>query len=439
VTLLLASAAFRPAEEALLPWRADVDGPFGPREAAHLLRRTSCGSTLAERRRVVELGPQRAVAELTTPCEPQGEYAALLGALAPLQGLEDLAVCQSLWLARLLHDPRPFGDVLALFWHGHFATSVAKVGRMQLLVRQVEALRALGRGPFLPLLAAVARDPAMIAWLDGNGNRRHHPNENFARELLELFTLGRGSYDERDVREAARAFTGWHERDGQFRFVPAEHDDGNKQVLGSSGALDGDDVLAACLARPECARHLAGRLFRHFVHGNPEPELLEVLAVRYRESGYDTLALLRELLCSREFHGPRARRALVAGPVAFAVGAARTLGLLPDCRELADRLAGLGQSLYAPPGVKGWDGGRAWINPVTIIGRMNLAASFGRLAAERPSALEAAAGGDDATALLGALLDDDVPDGARRELFALRGDVAGLVQAVLSLPEAQLA
>jgi uncharacterized protein (DUF1800 family) len=436
--MLLPGTAFRSAEELLEPWGAD-DGPFGEREAAHLLRRAAFGAPVAERARLAALGPERAVLEVVEVRQPDGEYAALLAALAPLQHVEELQSCQSLWLARMLHDPRPFGEALALFWHGHFATSVIKVERVRLLVRQVDALRRLGPGPLLPLVMAMARDPAMIVWLDGNSNRRHHPNENFARELMELFTLGRGHYGERDVLEAARAFTGWQERDGIFRDVAGEHDDGEKEVLGVRGPLSGEDVVRACLAQPACATHVAGRLFRHFVRTDPEPELIEVLAARYRESGLDTLALLRQLLASRAFYEPRARRALVAAPAAHAIGAARTLGLRPDCKALADRVAGLGQSLYAPPSVKGWDGGRAWINPATLIGRINLAAYYGELAAEDADAVAAAAGGADAEALVDALLDGDAPDAARARLDELDGDLAGQVQTLLALPEAQLA
>lgn len=439
MTLLLPGSRFASAESALEPFRPEVDGPFDLHAAAHLLRRSALGSTRAERQRAVDAGPRATVAALLAAPEPAGAYAALLQALHPLESGEDLAGCQALWLARLLHDPAPLREVLALFWHGHFATSVAKVGRPRLLVRQVETLRRQGAGPLLQLLAAVARDPAMIAWLDGNANRRHHPNENFARELFELFTLGRGAYDERDVLDAARAFTGWHEHDGAFRFVPGEHDDGEKQVLGRHGALDGDDVLAACVEHPACARHVAGRLFAACVRPDPEPELVEVLAARYRATGLDTGALLALLLGSRAFHEPRARRALVASPVAFGVGAARCLGLRPDLVALADRLAGLGQSLYAPPGVQGWDGGLAWLNPATLVGRSNLAGELGRLAAARPAAVAEAAGGLDDQALLDALLDGAAPEAAREALAACGDDLAARVQILLTLPEAQLA
>ncbi|MHC4846395.1 MAG: DUF1800 family protein, partial [Planctomycetota bacterium] len=219
---------------------AAYDGPFGDAEAAHLLRRTSFGGTPEERREIVELGPARAAIDRTSAPADESGYARVLEALAPLASTDTLAISQSIWLTRMLRDPRPFRELLTLFWHGHFATSVTKVGRTRLLVKQVATLRELGQGPFGELLSAIARDPAMIVWLDGNANRRHHPNENFARELMELFALGVGHYTEDDVLEAARAFTGWHEHNGRYRFNPHEHDEGGKTVLGRSGALGGD-------------------------------------------------------------------------------------------------------------------------------------------------------------------------------------------------------
>jgi uncharacterized protein (DUF1800 family) len=363
----------RDAAEALQPHRPGQDGPFGAAEAGHLLRRACFGGTPDERARLAGLGPVGAAEAATAAPAPDGTYAEVLAALESLASVDSVDVARALWLTRMLRDPHPFRENLALFWHGHFATSVEKVGRVRLLVEQVETLRALGAGPFDALVRAVSRDPAMILWLDGNRSRRHHANENYARELMELFTLGRGHYSEEDVLEAARAFTGWHEHGGRFRFNAREHDDGNKRVLGRSGALDGDDVVEACLAQAACGRHVGGRLFRYFVRPDPEPELLDVLGAHYAASGYDTLGLVRMLLSSCAFYEARARRALVRSPVALAVGSCRALGLLPDATELGQRVALLGQALYAPPSVKGWDGDQAWLNAATLVGRLNLA------------------------------------------------------------------
>jgi uncharacterized protein (DUF1800 family) len=427
--------SFAAADAAL----AAYDGPFGEAEAAHLLRRTSFGGTRDERRAIVELGPARAAIDRTSPPDDESGYARVLDALAPLASADTLEISQSIWLTRMLRDPRPFRELLTLFWHGHFATSVTKVGRTRLLVKQVDMLRELGQGPFGELVTAISRDPAMIVWLDGNANRRHHPNENYARELMELFTLGVGNYTEDDVLEAARAFTGWHEHNGRHRFNAHEHDEGAKTLLGRSGALGGEDVIAACLEQPACGRFVGGKLFRFFVHPHPDDALIEAVGARYRESGYDTLALVRTLVGSRAFYSPEARRSIVKSPVLLAVGAARSLSLRPDTTELADRLSGLGQSLYAPPSVKGWDGGRTWLNAATLIGRANLAAELARRAAGQPvEELFGSAPADHVQALNDALLDGDAP---RPLVEALRRDSLDLptcLRAMLSVPEAQL-
>ncbi len=434
------SASWRTAEEALAPFRPDIDGPWDAGSASHLLRRTCFGGTRQERDQVLRWGPGAAVNELVA-CPPiEGAYASVLEALSPLLSAGSLELYRSVWLTRMLRDPRPMREQLALFWHGHFATSVAKVRGPHLMAAQVDLLRTLGPGRFGVLLGAVARDPAMIRWLDGNGNRARHPNENFARELLELFCLGVGHYEECDVRDAARAFSGWHEQDGRFRFNAREHDGSDKLVLGRSGPLDGDDVLAACLERPACAEHVGGRLFRHFVHAAPSPELVTLIGEHYLASGYDTLALLRELFASRAFFDAQARRSLVSSPVALAIGAARTLGLRPDTSELGTRLADLGQALYEPPSVKGWDGGLAWLNAATLIGRMNLAARFATsfAALRKPDPAPLRDGVADLGALIDLLFDGELPGGLRDRLASGDMPLTQAIHILLSLPEAQL-
>ncbi|MCB9898768.1 MAG: DUF1800 domain-containing protein [Planctomycetes bacterium] len=372
----MTSVARAAAERALEPFRPDVDGPWDARAAAHLLRRTSFGGTLARRAHVLGLGPSAALDELLADPEPSGDFALTLRLLATLRALDDLETAQASWLRRMLDDEHPFREALALFWHGHFATSVAKVGRVRLLEDQVDTFRSLGSGRLDALVLAVCKDPAMIVWLDGNANRRHHPNENLARELMELFTLGKGAYDEHDVLEAARAFSGWQERDGRFRFVPGEHDDGKKTLLGRSGALDGGDVVDACVSHPSCARFVAGKLARAFVRPVLDASLLDALGARFAELQLDVLAFLRELLGSRLFYDASSRLSLVKSPVQLAVGAVRALGCSVDARFLARTVEALGQSLYAPPSVKGWDGQRAWLSAATLVGRANLAAAL---------------------------------------------------------------
>lgn len=418
----------RDADAALSPYRAGVDGPWGPVQAGHAVRRTQFGGPPSLRASVEAWGPLRAAVELTRLDGEDAAFDELMGVMDSLAGVDDIETARSIWLVRMLSTPRPFEERLALFWHGHFATSIAKVGRVALMVEQVDTLRRLGVGHFGDLAKAVSRDPAMILWLDGNTNRRHHPNENYARELLELFCLGHGHYTEDDVLEAARAFSGWHESGGRFRFVAAEHDGGAKTVLGRSGPLDGDDVVDACLAHPACPRWIAGRLLAHFVHPSPGERLVDAAAARLLAEGYDVHAFLRHVFASRAFYAPAAHRALVKSPVELAVGAGRALGVTLEGRDLARRTEALGQALYAPPSVKGWDGGRAWLNAATTIGRVHLAARIASKTARdglEPDALDA-------------LLDGAWPD-ALRGALPPPSDVTAHVTAVLASPEAQLA
>ncbi|MED5330316.1 MAG: DUF1800 domain-containing protein [Planctomycetota bacterium] len=434
---------YRTVETALEPYQADIDGPFGTSEAGHLLRRTSFGGSLTERRRIESLGPKEGSISLTETPPPSGDFAATLRVLTALSGLEDPEVSRSVWLTRMIRDPHPFREMLALFWHGHFATSVTKVGRISLLESQVDLFRQLGPGSLKDLLQAISRDPAMILWLDGNANRRFHPNENYARELMELFTLGESHYTERDVLEAARAFTGWHEFGGRFRFVAGEHDEGTKEILGRSGNLNGDDVLEACLDQPAAGQWVASRLFRFFVHEEPTPSMIEVLGARYAESGYDTLALLRLLFESREFYGPKARRGLVKSPIALAAGTIRSLDIRLDTRALSIVLDRLGQSLYAPPSVKGWDGGDSWINAATLIGRINLAADLldpdGAFGSQVNESALTSENRPIADVLIDLLLDNEVPSSVRFDLARAGGTPREIAHVLMSIPEYQLA
>ena len=276
------------------------------------------------------------------------------------------------WLREMLATPSPLTERMTLFWHGHFATSQRKVRYGQLMYRQNTLLRREALGNFATLLHAIARDPAMLVYLDNAGNRRQAPNENFAREVMELFTLGEGHYTEADVKEAARAFTGWSlDRDtGQFVFRRLWHDDGEKTVLGKTGRFDGDDVLDILLARPETAQFVAAKLWRELV--SPEPDAREVKrwAAIFRESHYEVKPLLRAILTSDAFWAQGSRATLVKSPVDLIAGTLRTSGLRPfELRPTVLACAALGQNLFSPPNVKGWPGGDAWIDSSTILGR----------------------------------------------------------------------
>jgi uncharacterized protein (DUF1800 family) len=225
------------------------------------------------------------------------------------------------------------------------------------------------------MLHEVARDPAMVIYLDSASNRKAQPNENFARELMELFTLGEGHYTERDVKEAARAFTGWSidlDR-GEYLFRRMQHDDGTKTFLGRTGNFGGDDVLKALLAHPRTAEHIVEKLWREFVSPAPDAAEVKRIARRFRDSGYDIQAALRAILVSDAFYAAENRAALVKSPVDLVVGTLRQFRFSTgEMLPFAFVVAQLGQNLFAPPNVKGWPGGEAWINSTTLLGRKQL-------------------------------------------------------------------
>jgi uncharacterized protein (DUF1800 family) len=233
-------------------------------------------------------------------------------------------------------------------------------------------LRREALGNFATLLHAIARDPAMLVWLDNAGSRRQAPNENFAREVMELFTLGEGRFGERDVKEAARAFTGWSldRETGEFMLRRAWHDTGTKTLLGASGRFDGDEVLDILLARPETGEFIAAKLWRELVSPTPDAAEVRRWGEIFREARYEVKPLLRAVLTSESFWSAANRATLVKSPVDLVVGTMRTYGVRPmDLRASVLACAGLGQNLFSPPNVKGWPGGTAWIDSSTLLGR----------------------------------------------------------------------
>ncbi len=283
------------------------------------------------------------------------------------------------WLATMLDAPTPAAQLrerMTLFWHNHFVSSLQKVRSTKLMVEQNQLLRRYALGSFGELLHAVGKDPAMVVYLDSATNRKGSPNENFAREVMELFTLGEGNYSEQDIKEAARAFTGWSiERNtGEYRWRPFAHDNGSKTVLGVSGNLDGDAVLDILLAQPQTAELVVRKLWREFVSTTPEEQEVRRIALRFREASYDTRVALRELLNSRAFWAADNRLALIKSPIDWVVGTLNTLEMeAPDPQRLSLALRQLGQDLFAPPNVRGWPGGEAWINSSTLLARKALA------------------------------------------------------------------
>jgi uncharacterized protein (DUF1800 family) len=276
------------------------------------------------------------------------------------------------WLHELLVTPSPVTERMTLFWHNHFTSGQDKVPEPQLMAAQNALLRRDALGNFGTMLHAIAKDPAMLLYLDGASNRKGRPNENFAREVMELFTLGEGQYTQHDVAEAARAYTGWGVDPDTWRYVwrPEQHDGGAKTVLGRSGAFDGDEVLDILLEAPQTARFVAAKLWREFVSPVPDEAQLDAIAQQFRASGYDIGTGLRALLLTSAFWDEDNRGTLVSSPIEFVVGTVRRFDIsYGDTMSFARTAASLGENLFYPPNVKGWPGGIAWINSSTLLAR----------------------------------------------------------------------
>ncbi len=365
---------------------------LGYDDARHLLARTGFGPTEAEVRMYAPLTRGEAVAKLlretrTTAVTPPPASAVDTSPLRPPRGemlsevdrkaFQQQQVREGLelrawWVQEMLATSSPLTERMTLFWHNHFVSAQPKVRVARLMYRQNVTLREYAVGNFGVLLHAIAKDPAMIIYLDSAQNRKGAPNENFAREAMELFTLGEGHYTEQDVKEAARAFTGWSlEREtGTFVFRPRLHDDGTKVVLAKSGHFDGDAVLDILLARPETAEFVTIKLWREFVSPDPDKTEIARIARRFRESNYDIKTALRELLTGDAFYAPASRAVLVKSPIELVVGTLRQLDINPGTTlPFAVAAAGMGQNLMSPPNVKGWPGGETWINTTTLLAR----------------------------------------------------------------------
>jgi uncharacterized protein (DUF1800 family) len=283
------------------------------------------------------------------------------------------------WLRRMADGPRPLQEKMVLFWHGHFATSVEKVREAYLMWRQNDLFRRLATGDWLELLVGVAKDPAMLIWLDQAQSRKEHPNENFAREVMELFALGEGHYTEKDITEAARALTGWSYDRLDQRFIerPMAHDRGQKTIFGRTGNFDGKDFLQMVVEQPQSARFITAKLWNFFAGEPPSEPLNEALAAEFKNGGNQFKPVLRAMFLSEEFHAPSIVRNQVKSPVQWLVGSARVLEReLPPPLVCFGLTRNLGQDLFAPPNVKGWDGGLSWITTNNLLARYNDAATL---------------------------------------------------------------
>ncbi len=279
------------------------------------------------------------------------------------------------WANRMLTSNAPLQEKMALFWHGHFCSNEAKVRDYRKLLNQLELFQAKGMGSFRDLTVAVAQDPAMLCFLDARKNVKGAPNENFAREIMELFTMGVGNYTEKDVREAARCFTGWNYVDTKFVANDAEHDAGPKTFLGKTGNFDGVQAIDIIMQQPVTANFMAGKLYRFFVREDLDPRLQAQLGDVLRKNNYEIAPFLETMFLSRDFYSEAAMGAAIHSPVTLAISTYRKLGLaaVPGVPDFNRATEALGQKLLAPPTVAGWAQGRSWVTPGLLLERGNFA------------------------------------------------------------------
>jgi uncharacterized protein (DUF1800 family) len=446
------------------PYSATASAPWDLRRVVHLHRRAGFGATWLELERDLADGPEAAIDRILTGRSRASGVPADFDRISSLIDdaavqLGDLHRLQAWWVYRLLFSPDPLGERLTLLWHNHFATSNEKVHDLRAMRRQNETHRRLARVRFGELLAAAVREPALLVFLDATANRKGRPNENLARELMELFTLGIGHYTESDVKAAARALTGWTFEDGELRELPAEHDDGEKTILGKTGRWSGSQLVAMLADQPATAHRLASRLCGLFMgeHAIDAPAVA-ALAVGLRDHHLDIGWGVETILRSQAFFASANIRTRVLGPAEFVIGACRTLLPLappPSTLALAGWIRQLGQDLFNPPNVGGWPEGREWLTGKSIIARTKFAAAFvdgrsiGLPAPIDASAMARAQGrttsfdaiADAASTLLhgstlspqerrrlGPMISDQTPESLRRA-----------VASVVALPESQLA
>lgn len=367
-------AALEPTQ-VWLPYEPTPSQPFDRRAAAHLFRRAGFSATFAELDQAVERGPQATTQRLLAGEQGSEAFADGMQRFAnSVLGRDSTESLASWWLYRMRHTPAPLLEKTTFFWHGHFATSAAKVDDAKLMLRQNDLFRRSAFGDFQQLVKAIGRDPAMLLYLDSATNRKNHPNENFAREVLELFTLGPGNYTERDIQQLARCYTGWEIQHGEFKFNSYQHDTGSKTCFGKSGDFDGDSALPIIFEQPAAATFTVTKLVRYFIADEAylSPEWIAPLAQQFRDSQFQIKPLLETILSSRLFYAPEVRGAKVRSPVEMAIGFLRCFDAGGNLQSLVPDLRGLGQLPLFPPNVKGWNGGRQWINASTILARANL-------------------------------------------------------------------
>jgi len=447
------TASEKPADPgwAWAPYEPGKARPWTLPKAGHLYRRAAFGATWAQLEQALADGPQRSVDRLL---RGSGDLEAFHRSLDEFEASaarsESADALRAWWLRRILETPHPLLEKMTLFWHGHFATSNSRVKSGTLMRQHLALLRSQALGHYGKLLEGIARDPAVLVWLGAQANRKALPSENFARVLIDQFSLGPGTCGAEDVRQAAKAFTGLFVLRDELRFYPGEHDEGVKRVLGQEGNFSGSDVVQILLRQPSAPRLVVRKLYRWLISETdvPSDELLAPLASRFADD-FDARKLVESMLRSNLFFSSSAYRRRVKCPVELAVGIVRPLESLVPTTRLGPDLAALGQDLCHPPTAAGWEGGTAWINQAALLGRANLATALVAASGPYEGKLDPAAvarrhgkqeASDARAFLIDLFLQGDLEPKLRQDLQAVAAtDLRAFARALLTLPEFQLA
>jgi uncharacterized protein (DUF1800 family) len=456
--------------------------------AAHLLRRAAWGGTQAQIDEFAALGREEAADRLLNFESVDNAalnarvQAAQFNLTTPGRGLDGkrpplIRDMQRWWLTRMSYSARPLEERMTYIWHGLLTSQTSQIGfqRAKMMVAQNELFRAHALGRYDDLLQAVSKDPAMMIYLNTIESSKDHPNENYPREIMELFSMGEGNYTESDVRESARAFTGWRltppareqppagisekERDEflnqmwgsyepEFRMVANQHDSGSKTFLGRTGNFDGTDIVSIIMEQPTTGKFITKRLFSEFAYRDPDPETIDRLVEVWNASNHSTKAVVRAILVSDEFYSMRAYRSLVRSPIEFMIGAVRGLELETDFLQVEQTATAMDQQLYEPPNVAGWPGGETWLSSGTFFARVNFVDAFLR-PRNRPIQVPALTGLSTPDAVVDAalsrLVDGNVSDASREAITAYARTISNpqdrasaVAYLVLSSPEYQL-
>lgn len=358
-------------DDPFAPFAPSDSVPWNLPRAGHLLRRLTFGANSKQLDAALKQTPQQVI-DSYLDYDPQSDpLADMIERMEGLMNLDSPENLQKWWIYRMIYTPLPAQEKVALFWHGRFATSATKVSNVRALAGQIDLFRRRGLGSFRDLVVEVGHDPAMLTWLDGRDSKKGRPNENYARELMELFTLGIGQYSEHDVQELARAFTGWKIQNGKGALEPNQFDAGTKQIFGQTGNFDSESAVDLILQQPAAPKFLSRKMLREFVHPDPSQEMIDHYADRLIALRWEIKPVLKEMLSSRLFFSPWAYRSKIKSPAELAIGGALAMGGKINMEFVRQSMNRMGQSILFPPNVKGWDGQEAWINANTVLVRFN--------------------------------------------------------------------